>query len=92
MGQRELASIEEKVYAGTEGLVSDFVLTKWLKEFDAAKVKAVMITHAKADPKTSIFCDCQRRGQGKGGGQDKGGRSSGKGGNITGAGEELVPV
>ncbi|KAK3257507.1 hypothetical protein CYMTET_33408 [Cymbomonas tetramitiformis] len=29
----KLASIEEKVYSGTDGLVTDSVLTKWLKEF-----------------------------------------------------------
>eukprot|EP00854_Cymbomonas_tetramitiformis_P020068 gene20068-biopygen20693 len=40
----KLAFVEEKVYAGTEGLVTDSVLTKWLKEFDTNKTKAVMNT------------------------------------------------
>eukprot|EP00854_Cymbomonas_tetramitiformis_P022341 gene22341-biopygen23069 len=38
----KLAFIEEKVYAGTDGLVTDSVLTKWLKEFDTTKAKALV--------------------------------------------------
>ncbi|KAK3266502.1 hypothetical protein CYMTET_24877 [Cymbomonas tetramitiformis] len=49
------AFIEEKVYAGTEGLVNDSVLTKWLKEFNATKAKAVMATLVKASAKTSTL-------------------------------------
>ncbi|KAK3252220.1 hypothetical protein CYMTET_38463 [Cymbomonas tetramitiformis] len=59
------AFIEEKVYAGGDGLVSDSVLTKWLKEFDTTKAKAVMNTHAKASAKVSTFRDRQG-GKGKG--------------------------
>ncbi|KAK3267985.1 hypothetical protein CYMTET_23486 [Cymbomonas tetramitiformis] len=78
----KLAFIEEKVHAGSDGLVSDSVLTKWLKEFDTTKAKAVMNTHAKASAKVSTFCDRQG-GKGKGaagGGAGKGedGRGSGK--------------
>ncbi|KAK3236517.1 hypothetical protein CYMTET_53352 [Cymbomonas tetramitiformis] len=62
----KLAFIEEKVYAGTEGLVTDGVLSKWLKEFDAQKAKAVMTTHAKASAKVLTFRD-RPRGAGKGG-------------------------
>ncbi|KAK3241449.1 hypothetical protein CYMTET_48800 [Cymbomonas tetramitiformis] len=70
----KLAFIEEKVYAGSDGLVSDSVLTKWLKEFDATKAKAVMNSHAKASAKVSTFRD-RRGGKGKGaagGGAGKG--------------------
>ncbi|KAK3235192.1 hypothetical protein CYMTET_54593 [Cymbomonas tetramitiformis] len=55
----KLTFIKEKVYAGTEGLITDSVLTKWLKEFDNTKAKAAMNTHAKASAKTSPFCDRQ---------------------------------
>ncbi|KAK3233369.1 hypothetical protein CYMTET_56327 [Cymbomonas tetramitiformis] len=80
----KLAFIEEKVYAGSDGLVSDSVLTKWLKEFDTTKAKAVMNTHAKASAKVSTFRDRQG-GKGKGAagggaGKGEGGRGSGKGG------------
>ncbi|KAK3246203.1 hypothetical protein CYMTET_44256 [Cymbomonas tetramitiformis] len=44
----KLAFNEEKVHAGTGGLVIDSVLTKWLKESGNQKAKAVMNTHAKA--------------------------------------------
>ncbi|KAK3273536.1 hypothetical protein CYMTET_18226 [Cymbomonas tetramitiformis] len=79
----KLAFIEEKVYAGSDGLVSDSVLTKWLKEFDTTKAKAVMNTHAKASAKVSTFRDRQG-GKGKGAagggaGKGEGGRGSGKG-------------
>ncbi|KAK3238215.1 hypothetical protein CYMTET_51759 [Cymbomonas tetramitiformis] len=76
----KLAFIEEKVYAGTEGLVTDSVLTKWLKEFDNTKAKAVMNTHAKASAKTSTFRDRQGGGKGKGAGKGEGSRGNGKGG------------
>ncbi|KAK3278933.1 hypothetical protein CYMTET_13156 [Cymbomonas tetramitiformis] len=66
----KLAFIEEKVYAGSDGLVSDSVLTKWLKEFDTTKAKAVMNTHAKASAKVSTFRDRQG-GKGKGAGKVK---------------------
>ncbi|KAK3280995.1 hypothetical protein CYMTET_11190 [Cymbomonas tetramitiformis] len=33
----KLAFIEEKAYAGTDKIVTDTVLTKWLKEFDNTK-------------------------------------------------------
>ncbi|KAK3262767.1 hypothetical protein CYMTET_28392 [Cymbomonas tetramitiformis] len=72
----KLAFIEEKVYAGSDGLVTDSVLTKWLKEFDTTKAKAVMQTHAKANAKGSTFRDRQG-GKGKGaagGGAGKGER------------------
>eukprot|EP00854_Cymbomonas_tetramitiformis_P034028 gene34028-biopygen4774 len=74
----KLAFIEEKVYAGSDGLVTNSVFTKWLKEFDIQKAKAVMNTHAKA------FHDRQG-GKGKGGavrgaGKGDGGRSGGKDG------------
>ncbi|KAK3273360.1 hypothetical protein CYMTET_18398 [Cymbomonas tetramitiformis] len=76
--------IEEKVYAGNDGLVSDSVLTKWSKEFDTTKAKAVMNTHAKANAKVSTFRDPQG-GKGKGAagggaGKGEGGRGSSKGG------------
>ncbi|KAK3258262.1 hypothetical protein CYMTET_32688 [Cymbomonas tetramitiformis] len=70
----KLAFIEEKVYAGSHGLVSDSVLTKWLKEFDAQKSKALMNSHGKATAKVSTFRDRQG-GKGKGamgGGAGKG--------------------
>jgi len=82
----KLAFIEEKVYAGTEGLVTDSVLTKWLKEFDNTKAKAVMNTHAKASAKTSTFRDRQGGGKGKGAGKGEGSRGNGKGGKGNGAG------
>ncbi|KAK3241878.1 hypothetical protein CYMTET_48401 [Cymbomonas tetramitiformis] len=43
----KLAFMEQKIYAGTEGMVADTVLTKWLAEFDNSKAKAVMTTTAK---------------------------------------------
>ncbi|KAK3282240.1 hypothetical protein CYMTET_10013 [Cymbomonas tetramitiformis] len=87
----KLAFIEEKVYAGSDGLVSDSVLTKWLKEFDTTKAKAVMNTHAKASAKVSTFRD-RRGGKGKGAagggaGKGEGGRGSGKG---AGANSEVM--
>ncbi|KAK3266316.1 hypothetical protein CYMTET_25054 [Cymbomonas tetramitiformis] len=82
----KLSFVEEKVYAGTEGLVTDSVLTKWLKEFDTTKAKAVMYTHAKASAKTSTFRDRQGGGKGKGAGKGEGSRGSGKGGKGIGAG------
>jgi len=88
----KLAFIEEKVYAGSDGLVTDSVLTKWLKEFDATKAKAVMQTHAKASAKISTFRDRQG-GKGKGAagggaGKGEGGRGSGKGGKGLGRGAQ----
>ncbi|KAK3239085.1 hypothetical protein CYMTET_50960 [Cymbomonas tetramitiformis] len=78
----KLAFIEEKVYAGSDRLVSDSVLTKWLKEFDTTKAKAVMQTHAKASAKVSTFRDRQggkgNGGAGGGAGKGEGGRGSGK--------------
>ncbi|KAK3284632.1 hypothetical protein CYMTET_7732 [Cymbomonas tetramitiformis] len=87
----KLAFIKEKVYAGSDGLVSDSVLTKWLKEFDTTKAKAVMNTHAKASAKVSTFRDRQG-GKGKGAagggaGKGEGGRGSGKG---AGANSEVM--
>ncbi|KAK3284622.1 hypothetical protein CYMTET_7725 [Cymbomonas tetramitiformis] len=87
----KLAFIEEKVYAGNHGLVSDSVLTKWLKEFDTTKAKAVMQTHAKASAKVSTFRDRQG-GKGKGtagsrAGKGEGGRGSGEG---AGANSEVM--
>ncbi|KAK3287371.1 hypothetical protein CYMTET_5118 [Cymbomonas tetramitiformis] len=80
----KLAFIEEKVYAGSDGLVSDSVLTKWLKEFDTTKAKAVMNTHAEANTKVSTVRDRQGvKGKGAAGGgtgKGEGGRGSGKGG------------
>ncbi|KAK3274853.1 hypothetical protein CYMTET_16992 [Cymbomonas tetramitiformis] len=35
------------IYAGTEGVVADTILTKWLAEFDASKAKNVMTVTAK---------------------------------------------
>ncbi|KAK3255451.1 hypothetical protein CYMTET_35363 [Cymbomonas tetramitiformis] len=63
----KLALIEEEVHAGSDGLVTDSVLTKWLKEFDTTKAKAVMQTHAKASAKVSTSRDLQ-------GGKAKAGR------------------
>ncbi|KAK3240362.1 hypothetical protein CYMTET_49795 [Cymbomonas tetramitiformis] len=86
----KLAFIEEKVYAGTDKLVTDSVLTKWLKELDNTKVKAVMSTHAKASAKLSTFRD--RKGgkckgsAGSGYGSEGGGRGTGKGGRGSGLG------
>ena len=88
----KLAFIEEKVYVGSDGLVTDSVLTKWLKEFDATKAKAVMQTHAKASAKVSTFRDRQGgKGKGVGGGgagKGEGGRGSGKGGRGLGRGAQ----
>ncbi|KAK3282656.1 hypothetical protein CYMTET_9616 [Cymbomonas tetramitiformis] len=39
--------MEQKIYAGTEGMVADTVLTKWLAEFDNSKAKNVMTATAK---------------------------------------------
>ncbi|KAK3281633.1 hypothetical protein CYMTET_10584 [Cymbomonas tetramitiformis] len=86
----KLAFIEEKVYAGSDGLVSDSVLTKWLKEFDTTKAKAVIQTHAKASAKVSTFRDRQgvkgKGAAGGGAGKGEGGRGSGKGGKGAGLG------
>ncbi|KAK3251571.1 hypothetical protein CYMTET_39090 [Cymbomonas tetramitiformis] len=89
----KLTFIEEKVYAGPYGLASDSVLTKWLKEFDTTKTKAVMQTHAKASAKVSTFRDRQG-GKGKGAtgvgaGKGEGGRGNGKGGKA-GANSEVM--
>ncbi|KAK3287954.1 hypothetical protein CYMTET_4562 [Cymbomonas tetramitiformis] len=81
----KLAFVEEKVYAGTEGLVTDSVLSKWLKEFDTAKAKAVMQTHAKASAKISTFRDRPGAAKNKGG-KGEGGRGNGKGGKGSGSG------
>ncbi|KAK3270288.1 hypothetical protein CYMTET_21313 [Cymbomonas tetramitiformis] len=62
----KLAFSEERVYAGSDWLVTDSVRTKWLKEFDTQKPKAVINTHAKASSKVSTFRDRQG-GKGKGG-------------------------
>eukprot|EP00854_Cymbomonas_tetramitiformis_P034060 gene34060-biopygen8622 len=43
----KLAFMEQKIYAGTEGVVADTILTKWLAEFDASKAKNVMTVTAK---------------------------------------------
>ncbi|KAK3289666.1 hypothetical protein CYMTET_2936 [Cymbomonas tetramitiformis] len=43
----KLAFMEQKIYAGTEGVVADTILTKWLAEFDASKAKGVMTVTAK---------------------------------------------
>ncbi|KAK3244183.1 hypothetical protein CYMTET_46196 [Cymbomonas tetramitiformis] len=63
---------------GTEGLVTDSVLSKWLKEFDTTKAKAVMRTHAKASAKISTFRDRPGAAKNKGG-KGEGGRGNGKG-------------
>eukprot|EP00854_Cymbomonas_tetramitiformis_P005864 gene5864-biopygen5891 len=73
----------QKVHAGSDGLVTDFVLTKWLKEFDTQKAKAVINTHAEASAKVLTFRDRQG-GKGKaslvgGAGKGDGRRGSGKG-------------
>ncbi|KAK3236787.1 hypothetical protein CYMTET_53091 [Cymbomonas tetramitiformis] len=87
----KLAFIEEKVYAGTDGLVTDGVLSKWLNEFDAQKAaqkaKAVMTTYAKASAKVLAFRD-RPPGAGKAGDAGKviGGRGNGKGCKGTGSG------
>eukprot|EP00854_Cymbomonas_tetramitiformis_P034015 gene34015-biopygen3239 len=36
----KLAFMEQKIYAGTKGMVVDTVLTKWLAEFDNSKAKS----------------------------------------------------
>ncbi|KAK3239638.1 hypothetical protein CYMTET_50450 [Cymbomonas tetramitiformis] len=38
----KLAFMEQKIYAGTKGVVADTVLSKWLAEFDSSKAKNVM--------------------------------------------------
>eukprot|EP00854_Cymbomonas_tetramitiformis_P034437 gene34437-biopygen29902 len=43
----ELAFMEQKIYAGIEGVVADTILTKWLAEFDASKARSVMTVTAK---------------------------------------------
>ncbi|KAK3275491.1 hypothetical protein CYMTET_16379 [Cymbomonas tetramitiformis] len=43
----KLAFMEQKIYAGLEGVVADTVLTKWLSEFDSSKAKSVMTVAAK---------------------------------------------
>ncbi|KAK3283556.1 hypothetical protein CYMTET_8750, partial [Cymbomonas tetramitiformis] len=82
-----------RVFRGSDWLVSDSVLTKWLKQFDTTKAKAVMQTHAKANAKVSTFRDRQG-GKGKGAagvgaGKGEGGRGSGKGGKA-GANSEVM--
>ncbi|KAK3283579.1 hypothetical protein CYMTET_8727 [Cymbomonas tetramitiformis] len=49
-----MAFIEEKVHAGTNTLVTDSVLTKWVKEFENQKAKDVMNTHAKASASSCV--------------------------------------
>ncbi|KAK3240782.1 hypothetical protein CYMTET_49400 [Cymbomonas tetramitiformis] len=61
----------EKVYAGTEGLVTNSVLSKWLKEIDTTKAKAMMNTHVKSSTKVSTFRD-RKGGKGKGEEQKEG--------------------
>ncbi|KAK3241237.1 hypothetical protein CYMTET_48988 [Cymbomonas tetramitiformis] len=43
----KLAFMEQKIYARTEGMVADTVLTKWLAEFHNSKAKSVMTATAK---------------------------------------------
>ncbi|KAK3269483.1 hypothetical protein CYMTET_22074 [Cymbomonas tetramitiformis] len=43
----KLAFTDQKIYAGTEGMVADTVQTKWLSEFNNSKAKAVMTTTTK---------------------------------------------
>ncbi|KAK3282208.1 hypothetical protein CYMTET_10046 [Cymbomonas tetramitiformis] len=85
----KLAFIEEKVYVGSDGLVSDSVLTKWL-EFDTMKAKALMITPRQA-PKFRLFVTVKEaKGKGAAGGgagKGEGWRGSGKG---AGANSEVM--
>ncbi|KAK3238792.1 hypothetical protein CYMTET_51231 [Cymbomonas tetramitiformis] len=69
--QAKLAFIEEKVCAGTDRLVTDSVLTKWLKEFDTQKAKAVVSMHTKASATVSTFVTV-KEAKGKGGGAGAG--------------------
>ncbi|KAK3269144.1 hypothetical protein CYMTET_22409 [Cymbomonas tetramitiformis] len=43
----KLAFMEEKVNAGTEGVVGDSVMKKWLEEFDSSKSRSLMTATAK---------------------------------------------
>ncbi|KAK3268718.1 hypothetical protein CYMTET_22791 [Cymbomonas tetramitiformis] len=43
----KLAFMEEKVNAGTEGVVGDSVMKKWLEEFDFSKSRSLMTATAK---------------------------------------------
>ncbi|KAK3252277.1 hypothetical protein CYMTET_38420 [Cymbomonas tetramitiformis] len=43
----KLAFMEEKVNAGTEGVVGDSVMKKWLEEFDSSKSRSMMTATAK---------------------------------------------
>ncbi|KAK3248975.1 hypothetical protein CYMTET_41575 [Cymbomonas tetramitiformis] len=49
----KLAFMEEKVNAGTEGVVGDSVMKKWLDEFDATKSRAMMTATAKQATQTA---------------------------------------
>ncbi|KAK3278143.1 hypothetical protein CYMTET_13901 [Cymbomonas tetramitiformis] len=88
----KLAFIEEKVYARSDGLVTDSVLTMWLKDFNATKAKGVMQTHVKASAKVSTFRDRQggkgNGAAGGGAGKGEGGCGSGKGGKELGRGAQ----
>eukprot|EP00854_Cymbomonas_tetramitiformis_P018369 gene18369-biopygen18957 len=44
---QEVEFLDEKIYSGTEGVVADTVLTKWLAEFDTTQAKNVMTVTAK---------------------------------------------
>ncbi|KAK3289230.1 hypothetical protein CYMTET_3321 [Cymbomonas tetramitiformis] len=76
-GGSELAFVEETVYAGTEGLVTDFVFIRSLQELHTTKAKAVMNMHAKANAK--ILTPYDRKG-----GRDKGIANCGAGSEESG--------
>eukprot|EP00854_Cymbomonas_tetramitiformis_P003641 gene3641-biopygen3581 len=80
----KLAFMEQKIYAGTKGMVADTILTKWLAEFDNSKAKSVMTTTAKqaAGAASRAQRSDHRVGGGRGGDQAPP-NSPGKGGKAA---------
>ncbi|KAK3242772.1 hypothetical protein CYMTET_47546 [Cymbomonas tetramitiformis] len=80
----KLAFMEQKIYAGTEGVVADTILTKWLAEFDASKAKSVMTVTAKqaAGAANRAQRGDHRVGGGRGGDQAPPPNSPGNGGKV----------
>eukprot|EP00854_Cymbomonas_tetramitiformis_P034072 gene34072-biopygen9987 len=81
----KLAFMEQKIYAGTEGVVADTILTKWLAEFDASKAKSVMTVTAKqaAGAANRAQRGDHRVGGGRGGDRALPPNSPGKGGKAA---------
>ncbi|KAK3251021.1 hypothetical protein CYMTET_39632 [Cymbomonas tetramitiformis] len=81
----KLAFMEQKIYVGTEGVVADTVLSKWLAEFDSSKAKNVMTVTAKqaAGAANRAQRGDHRVGGGRGGDRAPPPNSPGKGGQTA---------